>query len=158
MIKYSLVLVFLLINTSCLAVDISHDGRSVEIMPGGEKVKWVSLLNREELPRWVKVTIQSTGPMFGPKSEELASPNTAPGWTTVREDWFKVLPNKLEKLRVEFLPPAKTKVGEYVVWLQLDQMNTSPRALGEEQRGKSLEARITRTYYLPVVIRVYKEG
>ena len=158
--KYRLFLslLFLFWSGQCSAIDISYDGRVVPVVAGRGATKWVSLLNREELPRWVRVSVRKFGPLPGLNREgQLLSGNTALGWTHVQEGWNEVQPQKLRKMRVEFLPPSKVEAGEYQVWLLFEQMNTSPKVLGEEQRGKSLQAAVIETYFLPILVQVKED-
>ncbi|MFC1517113.1 hypothetical protein ACFL5G_01005 [Candidatus Margulisiibacteriota bacterium] len=149
--KLALVIIFIFITSNLYALDISHDGRVVKVQSGESAVKYISLLNREEKPNWVRVVSRSSGPVFNFK--DILS-RSALGWTLVQKGWLKVEQSKLKKLRVEFLPPSKTKKGKYKVWLLLEQQNTPPKVLGEEQRGRSLQAETIETYYLPLVVQV----
>lgn len=156
--KILILLALFIMQLSGAAIDISSDGRSCQVEPGGSVVKYITLLNREELPRWIRISLQDAGPL-----PEISTPNiifqenTALGWTHIVKGWQKVMPQKMKKIRVEFLPPRKTLTGEYGVWLLFEQMNTSPRVLSEEQRGSSLQASTVQTYFLPVIIKVQKK-
>lgn len=158
----SLLILLLIITMSPVSpVEISHDGMPVQVVPGDSAVTYITFLNRESVPSWVRISLSPIGPLSPEnvlavrKGEGGA---TAIGWTQVKQGWVEVAPQKIVKYPVQLLPPKKTVPDQYVVWLVMEQVTEKPKAMGEEQRGgRILETQVVDTYYLPVVINVSNE-